>query len=77
MAWKLTFNQIKALFLVATKRPAFSARIWLFGPFPIRKGVWIKKWNVLIQAATYVVSCFKQTSGRLLDLSKIMFYSPN
>ena len=30
-----------------------------------------------IQPATFVVSCFKQTSRRLLELSKILFLSPN
>ena len=33
--------------------------------------------NVLIQPATYVVSCFQQTSRRLLELSQILFLSPN
>ena len=36
-----------------------------------------EKRNVPIQLATYVVSCFEQTSRLLLELSKIVFLSPN
>ena len=40
------------------------------------KEVQIKKWNVPNQLTTYVVCCPKQTS-RVLELSKIVFLSPN
>ena len=37
----------------------------------------LKEWNVLIQPATCLVPFFKQTSRRLLELSKVMFLSNN
>ena len=41
------------------------------------KEVRLKEWNVLIQPATCLVRFFKQTSRRLLELSKVMFSSDN
>ena len=40
-------------------------------------GVRRTEWKVPIQPATYVVSCFKQSSERLLEHSKKAFLSPN
>ena len=41
------------------------------------KEVRLKEWNVLIQPATCLVPFFKQTSRRLLELSKVMFLGNN
>ena len=37
----------------------------------------LKEWNILIQPATCLVPFLKQTSRRLLELSKVMFLSNN
>ena len=41
------------------------------------EGVWIKNEMFQSNRLYYVVSCFKQRSRHLLELSKIVFLSPN
>ena len=73
--WTLRICRMQSSMVPTTKlhRIAYHRRVGGGGG----EGVRMKEWKVSIQSATYVVSCFKQTSRRLLELSKMVFLSPN